>query len=59
MLNVLVKAATEISVDTIINIVIKQDFIESSAIIIQKFKDRIISSINSTTLGETNKFNLI
>jgi len=52
----LVKAATEIFVDTIINIVIKQDFIEFISNNLQNVKDRIISSINSTTLGENNKF---
>lgn len=51
--DVLIRAAKQILVDSTINIVIKSDFLSSSAIVLQNVKDRIINTINTNILGDT------
>lgn len=50
--DVLVRAAKSILIDSTINIVIKSDFISSSAIVIQNVKDRITTTIDTNILGD-------
>lgn len=50
--DVLVKAAVPLLVDLIMNIVIKSDFLTSSATVLQNVKDRLITAINTNKLGD-------
>lgn len=51
--DVLVRAAKEIFVDATMNIVVKDNFSTSSAIVLQNTKDRITSAINTNILGDS------
>lgn len=51
--DVLVREAKQILVDATINIVVKNEFVDSAAIVIQNTKDRLTSTINTNTLGDS------
>lgn len=51
--DVLVREAKELLVDATLNIIVKSDFINSAAIVIQNTKDKITSTINTNKLGDT------
>lgn len=50
--DVLVKAAKQLLVDLTMNIVIKSDFLTSSATVLQNLKDRLTTAINTNKLGD-------
>lgn len=50
--DVLVKAATALLVDLTMNIVIKSDFLTSSATVLQNLKDKLTTAINTNKLGD-------
>lgn len=58
--DVLVRDSKDLLVDAILNIVIKADFINSAAIVLQNVKDTITATINTGKLGdELNSSDLI
>lgn len=51
--DVLVKAAKQMLVDLTMKVVIKTEFINSSATVLQNLKDRLITAINTNKLADT------
>jgi hypothetical protein len=51
--DVLVKAARSIPVDMTMNIVIKQEYLSSTTLIVQNLKDKLIDGVNTNILGDT------
>lgn len=51
--DVLVKAANSILIDLTMNVVISSDYLNSSTLVVQNLKDKLISSITSSTLAPT------
>jgi hypothetical protein len=49
--NVLVKAAVELLVDATVNIVISSNYTTSASVVIQNVQNKVISTINTNTLG--------
>lgn len=50
--DVLVKAAKQLLVDLTLNVVIKSDFLTSSATVLQNLKDKLTTAINTNKLGD-------
>lgn len=49
--DVLVKSATPIAIDVVINIIVTSDFVNSSNLVLQNVKDAILTALNSNALN--------
>lgn len=50
--DVLVKAAKQVLIDLIMNVVIKPEFVSSEATVLQNLRDRLAAAINTNKLGD-------